>query len=93
MSLTVTTSGECARETVSDAVFYEVADAEEVCPLDLRPLGEVIDTDALNQLVASMDPSQESLGSLSFAYSGYEVTIFGDESMTLSRFDDQTTPH
>lgn len=90
-----TTAEVTQRETVSDTVFHGVADAEGVSPLDLQPLGEVIDTDALNRVIASTGDSTGASRVLSFAYSGYEVTVCGDESVSLSELDDDTyrTPH
>lgn len=53
-------------------VVQAVADADGVDPLDLpQPLGEVIDTDALDSLVQERGFN----GKITFSYLGYQVTV------------------
>ena len=61
-------------------VIQAVADAHNLDPLDLsRPLGEVIDTDALDALL--QDPGFN--GKIEFTYMGYQVTVKADGKVAL----------
>ena len=68
-------------QSVSEAVVRAVADAKGVSPLDVNPpLASVIDPDALENVVASMDdPASESANRVEFVYSGYTVTVTDDD--------------
>lgn len=64
---------------LAEVVACAVADAKGVSPLELRPLAEVIDPDALERLVASMGGVTDgSAGTVEFTYSGYRVAVAGD---------------
>lgn len=54
---------------LSQAVIMAVADAEGVDPVDLPPLAEAIDPDALDQLLSGDE------GQVRFNYNGYGVTV------------------
>lgn len=57
-----------------DVIFERIADRESVDPLDLEPLAETIDPDALDSLVG--DGAREENGlEITFAYHGYDVTV------------------
>lgn len=60
----------------SEAVFREVAKSEDVDPIDLEPLAETIDPDALDALFEH-DRDEDDL-EVTFVYQGYDVTIAGD---------------
>lgn len=66
--------------TVSERIVREIARAKGVDPLDLEPLYDVIDTDALD----SMFQSSPSTASLEFEYSGYEVRVEGPEEIEIA---------
>ena len=74
------------RTTASEAVVNAVADEEGISPIDVRPpLYEVIDPDALDELVSSMNRfTDESPGRIVFSYAGYEVTVAGDGEVSLA---------
>ena len=56
------------REAVVDQILSKVADAEDCGKLDLPPLFEAVDPDALEKLV-----DHDASFKLSFTYYGYEV--------------------
>lgn len=58
------------RHPVSERVIHAVADETGTDPLDLPPLYETIDPDALDALIDSL-----SDGELTFRYTGCAVTI------------------
>lgn len=62
--------------TPSTVVARAMADITDRRIEDLRPLQEVIDSDALDDLLARRDESDDSTSvEVTFAYSGYEVTV------------------
>lgn len=69
---------------VSTKVADAVAEAEDIDPTALSPpLYEAIDTTALNDLI----PTTTSPGSavrVSFAYHGYDITVYGDGHVALN---------
>lgn len=71
--------------TVSEAVVNAVADEEGVSPIDVSPpLYAVVDPDALDELVSSMNRwSDEPRGGVVFSYAGYEVTVSGSGEVSL----------
>lgn len=58
-------------ETPSRAVYSTVAAVENRSPLDLTPLAEVIDPDALDALLSDNAETEQ----ISFQYCGYDVTV------------------
>jgi hypothetical protein len=58
-------------EPATRAVLGAVASVSGTPPLELPPLQEFIDADALNRLFVS----SEDVKSLQFDYTGYEVTV------------------
>lgn len=73
-------------DRVSEAVINAVADAKDVSTVDVTPpLYDVIDPDALEAVVASMTRRPgEPTGRVEFSYSGYEVTVTGDEDVSVT---------
>lgn len=61
----------------SMALVQAVADERDAEPTDLRPLYEVVDTDALDALVRTQGVT------MSVAYEGYVATINGDGRLEL----------
>lgn len=71
-------------ETVSMAVLRAVSAVEGCDPLSLKPLADVIDTDALDALFAPRHGgTSRSGGQLSFVYSNCQVTVEDGERLTL----------
>lgn len=56
--------------TPSDVVVKAVAEAASVDPMELPPLSDVVDPDALDALFQEQGPSH-----VSFGYSGYDVEL------------------
>ena len=69
--------------TLVVAVVSAVADAAGTDPLELPPLGDVIDPEALNDLVGSGGGS--GLESVTFEYAGYTVWVTGDGDVRVTR--------
>lgn len=70
----------------SSAVVERVAAREGVDPTDLDvPLFDAIDPDALDSIVRSSDPDRDDgLGTVRFAYYGYEVTVRADGTVRVA---------
>lgn len=63
---------------LSEAVLQTIADAEGVDPADLEaPLYEALDPDALDALFRT------DVGSVTFGYHGYTVTVFADGTVDI----------
>lgn len=58
--------------TASMTTCLAVADEKDVDPLDLPPLADVIDSDALDALA---DTSSTAESTVSFQYAGYSVLV------------------
>lgn len=71
--------------SATESVVTAVADAEDKNPVELPPLHDVIDTDALNAMFAS-EPGfrADSTRELCFHYSNSVVTIDGDQSVDVA---------
>lgn len=66
-------------ESLSIAVIEAVAEAEGVDPIDLRPLYDSIDPDALDSLFRfRLDGGLAADAHLVFAYHDYEISIHDD---------------
>lgn len=75
-------------EATSTAVVRAVSAVEGRDPLSLRPLADVIDPEALNRLFGSRyDGTARPGGRLTFAYSGYWITIENGEYLALRPID------
>lgn len=71
-------------ESVSVAVIRAVSAVEGCDPCSLRPLSDVLDTDALDVLFNSQaDDTPRTGGHLSFIYSHCRVTIDNGEYLTV----------
>lgn len=66
------------RQTVSERVIQKVATASGTDALELPPLWDAIEPDALDALVEEMAD-----GEVSFAYAGYDVTVASDATISL----------
>lgn len=66
--------------TVAERVIQKVATTTNSDALELPPLYDAIDPDALDALVEEM-----SAGKVSFPYAGHEVTIRSDGTISLGQ--------
>jgi hypothetical protein len=70
------------RDVVPDSILLQVVEKVAACsnidPLELPPLYEELDPDALDALIASMEDGQ-----VSFQYAGYPVTVTGENEITV----------
>ena len=78
-------SGQSTTESLTVAVVEQVANREHVDPLDLPPLTEVIDPDALNALFEAPGASADRV---TFNYHGYEIVVEGPEQVQVTPFED-----
>lgn len=71
-------------ETVAGAVVTAVSTAENSPPDSLPLLHDVVDTDALNNLFASIDdgPTRQT-GTVSFEYSESLITVYNTDQVTV----------
>ncbi|ELY69701.1 HalOD1 output domain-containing protein [Natrinema versiforme] len=72
-------------ETAITRIVDAVADREGVAPTALQPpLYDVIDPEALNALVSSVNGDDADSFRVSFEYNGYEITVGGDGDVSVS---------
>ncbi len=72
----MTTIDPPGHEPVSTTVVHALADAKDVDPLELDPLYEALDPDALDALFAPTDGSGSARhGKVQFVTNGYEVEV------------------
>jgi len=64
-------------ESVSERVVQAVATTSNADPLELPPLYDAVDPDALDALVTGIAD-----GKVTFTYAGYEVTLTSDGAVT-----------
>ena len=70
---------------VSEAVVAVVAQVREQDPIDLPPLYESVETDALNALLAAtIHKSDRSEVEVSFEYAGHQVTVDNHGTVEVS---------
>jgi len=67
-------------ENAANEILTRVAAVRGVEPTALPPLQETIDVDALTTLV-----DEQFSGTCSFTYAGCDITISGDDSVSVSR--------
>ena len=70
--------------TVTEAIVDAVSDAEDCDPLELPPLWNVIDSEALDGLFAPTRRGQPRAGRVAFVYAGYEVSVAVDTEATVT---------
>lgn len=74
-----------SNQSVSDCVVAAAAAVTDTEPLELPPLYETVDADALNELCASREGSDLRV---SFRYAGCTVTIEGPDQVSIAGWDD-----
>lgn len=67
-------------ELATHTIAAMLAELEECSPIDIGPLADCIDTDALNKLVAQ---STDADFTITFAVEGYTAHVGGDRSVVL----------
>lgn len=72
----MSTSTSVQQLSPSEAVVHRVAKHKRVDPLELTPLYDAIDPDALDLLVRSSDGDGSEL-TIEFTYAGHDVTVTG----------------
>ena len=70
--------------SVTEAIVDAVSDAEDCDPLELPPLWNVIDPEALDGLFAPTRRGRPRAGRVAFAYAGYEVSVAVDTEATAT---------
>lgn len=81
MSLTTGAVGTAETELTSQAVVRAVAAETGRDPLELRPLYEVVDPDALNSLVSSAESA--AAPTVEFRYAGCTVSVTGSDGIEV----------
>lgn len=73
--------------SLSDKVVQTLADAEGVDPLELDPLYEVVDPDALDRLFDSTSDDDRREGRVQFRASGYRVEVTSSGRVHLTSLE------
>ncbi|SDR11095.1 HalOD1 output domain-containing protein [Natronobacterium texcoconense] len=75
-TLEVDSDGVCER------IVMAVATLENTEPMELPPLFEAVDPDALTSAFATTESGTERTGRIEFPYAGHHVTVeFGEQSI------------
>lgn len=72
-----------ARNTATVEIMAAVAAEEGVEEMALPPLASVIDPDALNELLESMDDTEQTDARVQFEYYDYTVQITADQTIIV----------
>lgn len=83
-------TGQSNDDAVSEQVITAVADARDVDPLDLPPLYNVIDPDALNQLF-DQGIGGGGPGRVIFTMAGCEVVVHSDTEVEVTAPEEQAS--
>ncbi|AFZ74799.1 HalOD1 output domain-containing protein [Natronobacterium gregoryi] len=71
---------EADSDGVCERIVMAVATLENTEPVELPPLFEAVDPDALTAAFETTESGAERTGRIAFPYAGYDVTVeFGDE--------------
>lgn len=65
-------------ETPIMAVISAVSDATDQSPIDMEPIADVIDPDAVDALIDT-DPNTRSPVTITFPYQEYEIAVSSEE--------------
>lgn len=69
---------------IGDAVIFAVSEVEGVSPMDLSPLTNAIDPDALNNFVTSLSAKQDDpMCLVEFEYRDHTITVTADGTVTV----------
>ncbi|MFC6765447.1 HalOD1 output domain-containing protein [Natrinema soli] len=72
------------KEDICVSILDSVAQKDDTDPLDLPPLYNSIDSDALGDLFATTTDEAERSGRIEFRYAGYQVLVEFDEEPTVT---------
>ncbi|ELZ24873.1 hypothetical protein C475_11570 [Halosimplex carlsbadense 2-9-1] len=72
---------EADRSTAVLSVLETVAAAERIDPIDLPPLSDAVDPEALNDLFRP-PTGDRAVVTVGFEYCGYEITVDGPDAVT-----------
>lgn len=75
-------------ETATVQVIQTVAETTSTDPLELPPLYDTIDPDALDSLVEDM-----TTGTISFNYTGLDITVHSDGTVIINDPPADTSAH
>ncbi|GAB3032790.1 HalOD1 output domain-containing protein [Natronobiforma cellulositropha] len=84
------THDEQTRPSVTETIIEHVADADGRDPLELPPLWDAVDPEALETLFAPTKSGGVRAGRVEFAYCGYWITVEDAEDDTLAVSLEQT---
>ena len=70
-------------ESASGRIIHEIAEQTGRDPLDLPPLNDYIDTDAIDSLLRSNATKKSRKIQLEFQYDGHQVTVLQDKSLSV----------
>lgn len=73
-------------DSVADAVIYGVAEIRDRDPIELPPLGNVVDTDSLTTIFHSAGDSDATVA-VTFEYSGFVVTVHDNGQIRFEESD------
>lgn len=89
MQTATSDAGFVADEVTSQAVVTAVAEETGTDPIELDPLYNAVDSDALNTLLRSHEPvSDGSLLQVQFTYAGCEVHVASDGTVQATELSD-----
>jgi hypothetical protein len=72
-------------ETLTESIVLAVADAVETDPLDLDPLHDSVDPDALDQLFSpAADEADSVRGRVEFRYADCDVAVYADGRVVVT---------
>lgn len=74
---------EAPSSDIAELILQRVGDVEDTDPVDLPPLYDAIDPDALEEIFAETQSGELRVGEISFPYAGHEVTIHFDGSSPI----------
>lgn len=84
------TTNDCDQDALLLRIVDEIAAARGVEPLDVPPLHESVDVDALTGLVESSSPTHPTGMTVSFRIEDLVVFVFGDGSIDVEQRVDTT---
>lgn len=72
-------------ESLSVSVVIAFTDATDIDHLDMTPLSETVDPEALDELFVEQEGTTDRAASVSFEQDGHRVTVDSDGWITIER--------
>ncbi|WP_340674443.1 HalOD1 output domain-containing protein [Natrinema zhouii] len=69
---------------VIEQIISEVATRKGTDPIELPPLFEAVDPDALEAIFAPTEQGGKRVGQIQFPYAGYEITVEFENELVVS---------